>query len=88
MVYIKKVYSGVHYKKILSNVAFAIISVFILVHAADYGLTGIIALISLWVIFDYIKHLEKQADVNNKTKKISIIAYFLTGIISLLLYLL
>lgn len=74
-------------KTILSNIAFAVVTVFTLIHIADNYLLGIVPLIGLWIIFDYIKKLE-QKTVDIKTKKIGTFSYFLTAIIGLILFVL
>lgn len=66
-------------KTIISNVAFAILTVFILDRILDSYLFGIIGIVSLWVVFDYIKKLETKTDVDIKTKKIGTISYLLTN---------
>ena len=77
---------GTFIKTILSNIAFAIVTVFTLVYIVDNFMLGIIPLISLWVIYDYIKNLEKKTSIDVKTKKIGTICYFVTGIIGLLIF--
>jgi len=47
---------------------------------------GVVLLISLWVIYDYIRNLEKKAEVGKTKKKIGVICYMVTGIIGLFLF--
>jgi dihydroxyacetone kinase len=74
-------------KTILSNLAFAVVTVFTLIHIVNNYLLGIVPLIGLWIIFDYIKNLE-QKTIDIKTKKIGTFSYFLTAIIGLILFVL
>jgi|GEM_PF-5883194 hypothetical protein len=72
-------------KTILSNVAFAVVTVFTLFHIVNNYLLGIVPLIGLWIIFDYIKKFE-QKTVDIKTKRIGAFSYFFTAIIGLILF--
>ena len=64
---------------------FAVVTVFTLFHVVDNYLLGIVPLIGLWIIFDYIKKFE-QKTVDIKTKRIGAFSYFFTAIIGLILF--
>ncbi|RKL65390.1 hypothetical protein CR203_20800 [Salipaludibacillus neizhouensis] len=71
---------------ILTNIAIAIVTVFILVYVVDNLMIGIIPLVSLWVVNNYIRELEMKTKVDIKMKKIGTICYFFTVIIGFLIF--
>jgi len=56
------------------------------VYLQDNFVHGIILIICLGIVYEYIKKLEKKSDVDIKKKRIGIACYFVTGIIGLLIF--
>ncbi|MCA0984231.1 hypothetical protein LCL89_09260 [Halobacillus yeomjeoni] len=72
---------------IVSNAALAIVTGISLYLLLDSKITGLVLFISLSIIADYIRKLEKQANIEKKETKKGIISYMITGLIFLLIIL-